>query len=532
MTETPVAPPATPTEWRVSEENRKALREKLEYLYKKRDTFSDRDIQPWRAQEGSQQAFLTCTTYELLYSGERGPGKTDSLLMAFARHVGQGWGRDWRGVIFRRTYPELADIIEKSQRWFPTMFPGAKYNAQKSQWRFATGESLLFRNFQRRADYWSYHGHAYPFIGWEELTNWPDDTCYTSMFSCSRSTRRGIPIMMRATTNPYGVGHQWVKMRFRLDGWPRRDQIATPEIADAVDESGFIEPPRRTIFGRLKENRILLNADPNYPSRIRAAASNPAMADAWMNGSWDIIAGGMFEHCWDRNTHIVRPFVVPHTWRVDRGYDYGSTHPAAVIWFAESDGCDYQDREKKWHSTVRGDLFCYREWYLWTGKPNVGKPLTMAQTALGIIEREIAWGWDGRVKPGPADSNIFTEADGTSLAASMAKSVRLKDGKQHKGITWTRADKRAGSRVMGWAACVERLEQAKRPKQGVREKPGLFVVGDYCPQIVRTFPSLPRDEKNMDDADTKAEDHLPDVIRYRIIATGNVFRSGKHRGMM
>jgi hypothetical protein len=83
-------------------------------------------------------------------------------------------------------------------------------------WRFPDGEELMFRHFRTPDDYYSYHGHAYPWIAWEELTTWADDKCYKVMMSCSRSTKPGMPRKYRATTNPYGVGHNWVKARFRL----------------------------------------------------------------------------------------------------------------------------------------------------------------------------------------------------------------------------------------------------------------------------------------------------------------------------
>lgn len=484
----------------------------------------------WRPQPGSQRAFLKSPVYETLYSGERGPGKTDALLMDFAQHTGVGFGHHWRGIIFRRTYPELEDIIAKSRAWFAQFAPEAKFNEQKTKWKWPTGEELLFRNFEKPRDYWKYHGHAYPFIGWEELTNWPDDQCYTSMFACSRSTRADMPRKYRGTTNPYGVGHQWVKMRWRLEGCPLTDQVVTPIIRDAADDDGNLEPHRVTVFGKLVENRILLTADPDYPKRIRASASNPAMADAWMSGSWDIIAGGMFEHCWDRNVHIVPAFAIPPQWKVDRCYDYGSSKPFAVLWVAESDGSDFQDGNGNWRSSVRGDLFVIREWYGWTGKPNEGVPTTMAQTTLGIRDRENRWGLAGRVSSGPADTNIFTEENGTSLAAEMAKPVRMEDGKMIRGVQWTRANKKPGSRKLGWKKMVEMFEAAKVPGPVMlpdgrtitfaRENPGLFVFDTHCPQFLRTVPVLPRDEKDMDDVDTDAEDHIGDAIRYRVLNTG------------
>ena len=222
----------------------------------------------WTPQAGSQVLFMSCPIFECLYEGTRGPGKTDGLLMSFAQYTGKGFGIAWRGIIFRRTYKELQDVITKSKKWFKLIFPGAKYNESKHEWHWPDGEALLFRHMKSPNDYWSYHGHEYPFIGWEELTNWPDDTCYKLMMSCCRSAHPGImlpsggrmpiPRMVRATTNPYGPGHNWVKRRWRLPGG--RGIV----IDKAYDSDGNREPPRVAIHGSIYENKILLDADPTY----------------------------------------------------------------------------------------------------------------------------------------------------------------------------------------------------------------------------------------------------------------------------
>jgi hypothetical protein len=49
------------------------------------------------------------------------------------------------------------------------------------------------------------------------------------------------------------------------------------------------------------------------------------------------------------------------------------------------------------------------------------------------------------------------------------------------------------------------------------EMPCLFVF-DRCTQFIRTFPVLPRDQSKNDDVDTKAEDHIGDETRYRVMA--------------
>ena len=132
----------------------------------------------WQAQHGSQELFLRCPYREVCYSGTRGPGKTDALLMSFAQHCGVGYGMHWRGVIFRKEYKHLDDIITKSKRWFNrfTKYRPRFLSSQgQMKWVWPDGEELLFRTFSSPDDYWNYHGHEYPFIGWEELTGWPPE---------------------------------------------------------------------------------------------------------------------------------------------------------------------------------------------------------------------------------------------------------------------------------------------------------------------------------------------------------------------
>lgn len=337
--------------------------------------------------------------------------------------------------------------------------------------------------------------------------------------------------MVRATTNPYGSGHHWVKDRFALHGrwW---DNIVQE---NPLNSSGQVEQPRVAIYGHIDENKILLKADPEYKKTIIASASNPAMAEAWLAGSWDIVAGGMFGDVWKAKFNIVRRFIVPLGWRLDRSFDWGSSKPFSVGWWAQSDGSDLRFDSGDIVSTVRGDLFRIKEWYGWTGQPNQGLHMLATEVAKGVVEREMMWGWrrdsqSSLVRPGPADSSIYTVENGVSIANDMARPVRIGD-QIHKGVSWTQADKRPGSRKTGWEM-IRKMMKAAWPIPGrPRETAGLFVVGEECPQFLRTVIALARLEKDMDDIDTDAEDHIADEARYRIRAVGNVAKSGTHIGM-
>jgi hypothetical protein len=481
----------------------------------------------WAPQQGAQITALTCPLFEMMMEGDRGGGKTDTFLMDFAQHVGQGYGEAWRGILFRRTYKELGDIIAKSKKWFWKIWPQAKFNSSDSTWKWPEGETLYLRQFLRDDDYWNYHGHEYPWVGWEELCTNHSLSGYKQMKSCCRSSHPDIPRKYRSTTNPYGPGHNQVKFHFQLPAMRNK-------IIYGKDDQGEAEEPRIALLVPYKENLLLQAAEPNYLKRIRAAAKNEAQYKAWTESSWDIVAGGMFDDIWQGKIHVVKPFRVPTSWKIDRSFDWGSSAPFSVGWWAQSDGSDVQLADGRTQSTVRGDLFRINEWYGWNGKPNEGLKMLATDIAKGIIEREINMGYrsspdDCQVKAGPADSQIYNEENGVCIGNDMKVRQRV-NGKMYKGVHFVAADKSPHSRVPGWEQMRQRMKNALPNEDHTpRENPGLFVFSN-CDQFIRTVPVLPRDEKKMDDIFSDGEDHIGDEARYKVrqvmIKTG----SGKTTG--
>lgn len=460
----------------------------------------------WSPQPGSQVSFLSCPLTEVLYHGNRGPGKTDALLMSFAMFCGKGFGADWRGILFRESYPQLADVVAKSEKWFPQMFPGARFNKAGMFWTWPDGERLYFRHIRAASDYRKYLGHAYPWIGFEELTNWADEECYTVMMSCCRSTNPNMPRMVRATTNPYGPGLTWVRARFKIYGkyWQPKIQLEPKNI------KGQVEPARAAIFGHVKENKILLRGDPDYIERIIASAVNEAMAVAWVDGSWDITAGSMFGDVWSPRHNIVSRFEIPPTWQIFRSFDWGFSKPFSVGWWAVSDGTPYVDVHGNEVSTLSQDMFRVHEWYGWTGKANGGLQLLNAEIGRGIAEREREYFGNRYVEAGPADGSIFDANGGVSIADQMAGPFALGE-ESIPGPTFFSADKR--NRKARWQVMRQGLRCAWRVANKLREFPGIYVV-EGCEHFIRTIPGAPRNEKDMDDIDTNSEDHVCDESGY------------------
>lgn len=501
----------------------------------------------WEPLKGSQTLVMGCPCNHILYEGTRGPGKTDAQVMYFRRFVGIGYGHFWRGVIFDLEYKNLDDLISKSKRWFRQFGDGAKFISSTShlKWVWPTGEELWFRVMKTEDDYWNYHGHEFPFIGWNELTKQPNGELYDMAMSLNRASfiphlhspvnRKtkekhilpDIPLVVFSTTNPYGVGHNWVKQRF-IDVAPPGQvvKMVTNVFNPRTQQREDITKTQVRLFGSYKENIFLA---PEYVAELEGI-KDPNKRKAWLWGDWDITSGGMFDDVWSSQYNIVDNFTLPSTWKLFRSFDWGSSKPFSVGWWAESDGSDVLLPNGTWRSTVRGDLFRIAEWYGWCGTPNKGLRMLATMISKGIVERELSMGYHGRIKPGPADSSINTIENGHCIAHDMAKKVRIKN-KVYNGVRWTDSIKTAGSRKAGWEKLRVAIYDAQPPEGGgPREYPGIFTFRTCQDGFIRTVPTLPRCKKDMDDVDTEAEDHVADEVRYVILSTGNRFGSGTTTG--
>ncbi|HFD80472.1 MAG TPA: hypothetical protein ENK05_08810 [Gammaproteobacteria bacterium] len=395
---------------------------------------------------------------------------TETLIMKYLRYVGVGFGSAWTGIVFRREYKHLDDVVKKCKRWIPQIFPQARWLSAKSdyKWVFPDGEELFLRAIKDPDDYWNYHGHEYPFVGWEELTNWPSNDCYEVMKSTNRCSVPEVPRFYCSTGNPYGAGHGWVKEHFIDIG---------PEGTVVTDDQGNA---RVRIHVDLEDNRAMMENDPEYVKQLDGI-KNPELRRAWRDGDWDIVVGGFLQGIWNPKVHVVKPFEVPLDWPRWRAMDWGFAAPYSIGWYTISpDGVVYR----------------YRELYGYGGKAGVGTRESATEVARKVRQleaRELAAGVVFRRNP--ADSQIF---------ANDGREKTIEEYFRKEGVRWVKASKGPGSRVNGAQAIIQALQQEK------------FKVFDTCRHFIRTVPVLMPDPHNWEDVDTEMEDHCWDEAMYSL----------------
>lgn len=172
------------------------------------ENFADDALRSWRPIEGPQTRFLKSPAFEVMYGGAAGGGKTDGLLAGAVRFVRYP---TYRGILFRRTYPDLQkSLVDRSHQIYPQS--GAVYNASDKVWKWPTGAKIWLAALDRDADVRKYQGPSFQFVGFDELTQF---TRYQYVYMISRlRSAHGIPTRLRSATNPGGEGHDWVLERF------------------------------------------------------------------------------------------------------------------------------------------------------------------------------------------------------------------------------------------------------------------------------------------------------------------------------
>ena len=419
-----------------------------------------------------QMRFLRAKCKHVGYGGARGGGK--SWVVRLKANL---LALRWAGIkilIVRRTFRELDN--NHIQPLLEQLHGQAKYNRQDKRFTFPNGSTICFGYCDSDGDLGQYQGAEYDIVFLDEATQLKQEWI-EKITACCRGTK-DFPRRIYYTCNPGGVSHNYFKRLF-ID----RRFVGSED----PDDYTFIQ-------AKVTDNHALMASQPDYIKQLQNLP--PKLRKAWLEGSWDLFEGMVFEEFLNapdnddrRWTHVIPAdsFKVPKWWEVYRSFDWGFRRPFSCgYWTVDQDGVIYRIAEF---------YGCQRDTMTRESIPNEGLKWDPDKVFAAIKEFEDTHPLlAGRQITGVADPAIWDAEMGMSVAEYAVK----------HGIYFTKGDHK---RIPGWMQCHYRLQF---DEDGY---PRMYVL-DSCKDFIRTVPSLQYDEHKVEEVDTEGEDHIADEWRY------------------
>lgn len=403
-----------------------------------------------------QREFFLSRARHTAYGGARGGGKSWAMRRKFILLALRYHGLNL--LLLRRTLPELREnhLIPMQRE----LYGFAVYNSAERVFRFPNGSRIKLGYCDTMQDVYQYQGQEYAVIGLEEATHFTEEQM-RFLTTCNRTTRKDFSPRMYYTCNPGNVGHAWVKRLFI-------DRL----YAENENPDDYLFIP-----ARIYDNKVLLEADPNYIRQLEALPEE--LRRAHLDGDWDVHAGQYFRE-FSRDRHVIEPFEIPSWWRRFRSMDWGYNDPCCVLWHA----VDGENR-----------VYTYRELYVRETRAGEVAAMVLELSRGESISYTVAspdmWQKRGAVLSGAGGF------EGETLAELFTSS----------GLSLTPAD---NSRVPGWNRVRDFLAVAPDGR------PNWLCFSD-CRNLIRQLPALQFDQHNREDA-ADGDDHAPEALRYALMS--------------
>jgi Phage terminase large subunit len=443
---------------------------------------------------GPQTWFHECDAKYPLMEGGRGGGKSLALL--------------WEAIIqcilvpgcncllLRRTLTavEKGGIEDHFSKYVPKNLYRS-FNQSKHIVIFHNGSKLFFGHIRTEKDLMQYQGAEFLFIGWEELTQFT----YSQWDFMKGSNRCPIktywldeveyPVQPRMAggTNPNGKGSGWVKAL-----WITHRPPAGMFIPD-YDPRDYV-----AIHSTYADNPTYAN-DKDYISKLHSI-SDPVLREAWIPGSWDILAGQFFQN-WDNELHVIGgkdsrlgPSDVKYMDWQPRwiSIDWGFQHACVILWWT------IVQVPANFSGDPKNIILCYRE-------------LVVRQLNEELLAEKIASA-NHTGERFDKIAHVYLSPDrftATGSGADAIHSIADKIGDVFGKYDIPRPERANNRRIDGWRLCYTLLDT-----EGV-------AVLNTCRDVLDSLPKLMRSEKEIEDAEKEGDELFLDVcesFRYGLMS--------------
>ncbi len=423
-----------------------------------------------------QKAFHESTAKFRLLGGAAGPGKTLALLMDHMLCCNQfpaETAPEVHTLILRRTHPKLAaTVITRFREKIPKELY-KDFNEQKGIVTWHNGATTQFGSMQYEHDVWSWQGQWLK-IGYDELTEftfgqWQNISAWNRCPVSKRATKDGA-------TNPIGVGARWVE-----DVFVKQQPCAEMDKSQRAQYS----PELYAYFPATYLDNPIYATDEQYIANLDSYQG--PIADALKHGKWGV-AGGYFDGAWDEayNVYAADAIELKPWWKRWIGGDWGFEHNSAIHWFCMDD---------------LGIVRVYRELVV-----NHHTPEELGERIVNESGQEkyelFSLSHDAfaqRHDTNPIGLRIGQVLKKAGLIEPQ-ESTKDKPGREQILYDYLKGRVRTGEVFNDAEGRTEPVMVAK------------LQISDACPNLIRTIPGAPRDEKNREEiAEFLGDDALQSV---------------------
>jgi hypothetical protein len=294
-----------------------------------------------------QYRFLQSSVRELGFGGQAGGAKSFSLILDA---LGQIHHEHYNAVMFRRTFKQLAGadgLIDLSHRIYPLV--GGVYTKSDYLWHFrGYPGTIRFAHLEHEETVHNYDGHQFSWIGFDELQHFSERQ-YLFLFSRNRASNPAIRPYVRASFNPGGIGHKWIKRRF-IDPFKGSDKPRWFKRVNGVDvESGKDDPlavSRLFIPSRLEDNPYLWqDGKGDYEAGLNQL--DDVDYRRLRLGDWDIRRDGLVYHAFNDSCIVPQGTVDLDRCSFYYALDFGAVNEVFGIFAQDQAGVFYLVHEGK-----------------------------------------------------------------------------------------------------------------------------------------------------------------------------------------